>query len=57
MKVKYTLSYASQVEPDLKEATTFYNEKQNGLGSRFYKEYLQYIEIIKKKSADFSAAV
>jgi hypothetical protein len=48
MKVKYTLSYESQVESDLTAAIDFYNEKQKDLGLRFYKEYLQYIKIIKK---------
>lgn len=48
MRLNYTVSYASRVEQDIKEAIFHYDKQLSGLGDRFFEEYLQYIEVIKR---------
>ncbi|MFZ5554420.1 MAG: type II toxin-antitoxin system RelE/ParE family toxin [Bacteroidota bacterium] len=50
---KYFLSYEPQVEVDLKSAIVYYNERQKGLGKRFYTEYLSYLKHIKGNPLNF----
>jgi hypothetical protein len=44
----YKLIYASEVYNDLQENIDWYNQKQNGLGSRYFKAVKEQISLIKK---------
>ena len=46
--MEYKVIYASEVESDLQEGIAWYNEKQSGLGIRFFKEVKKQLNFIKK---------
>ena len=46
--IGYKLIFAPEVENDLQEGIDWYNEKQAGLGIRFFKEVKRQLNYIKK---------
>ena len=44
----YKVIFALEVEDDLQEGIDWYNEKQTGLGMRFFKEVKKQLDYIKK---------
>ena len=44
----YKIIFASEVENDLQEGIVWYNEKQSGLGIRFFKEVKKQLSYLKK---------
>ncbi len=51
----FKLTYAVEVYDDLQEAVNWYNQKQSGLGTRFFKAVKEQISRIKK--SPFTIAV
>lgn len=46
--MSFKLTYAAEVFDDLQDAVGWYNQKQSGLGSRFFKSVKEQITRIKK---------